>query len=103
MTSPLPRQTVLVVLTSEEADALVQMGAALEPVVQRGCPFDTATAKMDEQAARQLGGFRQMVGEAEDELTDQLGVLTEHEFDRLDRDKIAEAIVRRVLGVYGDV
>jgi hypothetical protein len=40
-------------LTEDEADALIEFGAAIERWTNRDSPLDRATARMDEQKAQQ--------------------------------------------------
>lgn len=92
--------TVCLVLTEDEATAIVELGAALEPFIVAGGALDTATAKADEQAAAQIGRWDTMLAEAKDQLQDDLSDLLEHEYDRIDFDGVAERVVRRLLAVY---
>lgn len=99
MSSRQPKRTerVVLILKPEEADALIAVGAALEPWLQRNAAFDTATVKLDEQRTAQ---GRDVYDNAGDELANQLSGLSEWEFDRLDLDRITKAVVDRILGVY---
>lgn len=88
----------LFILTDEQASALVELGAALEPFVVSGSPADTATAAMDEQLAQQSRSYSAIVSAARDELEDQLFDVPGA--DALDLKNVADALVRTVLGVY---
>lgn len=92
------RAQVVIVLTEEEATALVDLGAALERFVESDSLLDKATAKMDEQLAQQMRGKDSMVRDVADELGEQLYDVPEASLP--DLTKVAGAVVDRALGVY---
>lgn len=95
---PESERRVVAVLTRAETDALILLGAALEPHMRAKSPVNTGTAKLDEQAAAQS---RDPYEEAKDELRDRLGaVLSDQQDSELDYDALARAVVGRVLGIY---
>lgn len=94
---------VLICLSSEEAMALIELGAALEPFIAQGSPADRATAKMDEQVAAQILPRSQLVECVAETLTTALDdYLPAHvtEQDMLDA---ASQAVDQVLGYYESV
>lgn len=104
MNRSLPRRFSLFYLTDDEAVALVNMGAALEDVVAKDHPFDTATTRMDEQLAQQQRGRRFgkdfIVRDVLDVLQDELHDVPEGILPDLER--VAGAMVDRMLGIYED-
>lgn len=95
-----PVSSRLFVLTDEQANALVELGAALEPFVVTGSPADTATTAMDEQLAQQSRSVESLVGDVKDELEERFYDVPEGILP--DLKPVAAAVVKRVLGVYSD-
>lgn len=89
--------TVVTVLTTAEAAALVRLGSMLEDELRKDSPINTGTLKLDEQSAAQM---RDAYDEAKDELQDRLGFLYQHDYDALDFDTLARAVVDRIMGLY---
>lgn len=91
-------------LSDDEAVALIEMGAALETIIAKDHPFDTATARMDEQYAQQERGRRfgkeHVVRDVVDVLQDELHDVPEACLPDLTR--VAAAVVDRMLGIYED-
>ena len=91
-------EQVVWLLSREQADAIVQLGCALEPWIRKDSPLDLATLKLDEQTAAQM---RNPYDEAEDELRDRLAyTMHDYQFESLPFDILARAVVDRILGVY---
>jgi len=99
-----PSHSSLFYLSDDEAVALIDMGAALETIIAKDHPFDTATARMDEQYAQQERGRRfgkeHVVRDVVDVLQDELYDVPEACLPDLTR--VAEAVVDRMLGIYED-
>jgi hypothetical protein len=93
---------VLICLPSDEAFALVQLGAALEPFMQRGSPADLATCKMDEQTAQQSRGRDHLVECVAEELGQRLEMFLPSHVTEVDLVHAAEGAVDQVLGYYDE-
>lgn len=96
---------VITKLPTEEAMALVDLGAALEPFIKEGSPADRATAKLDEQCGQQIrtGSStvtqRWLADDLENELLDAgFGKLLHT--DEPDVRRIAERLADYVIGYY---
>lgn len=93
---------VLMCLPSEEATALVELGAALAPFIALGSPADRATAKMDEQVAQQSRSRGALVECVAETLMMALdGLLAAHVTEQ-DVQGAASQAVDQVLGYYGE-
>lgn len=99
---PTKTDRVLICLPSEEASALVDLGAALEPFITVGSPADKASAKMDEQVAHQARTYGDLVDCVTESLFMTLdGLLPPHVTER-DVEHASRAAIDQVLGYYGD-
>lgn len=87
----------IVVLTSEEADALFKLAAALDDLIPRDHAVMKAADKLDEQVAAQM---RNPYDEAKDALEDELSMLDQWQYDQIHFDVLAQRLVDRLLGVY---
>jgi len=89
---------VLVALSRQEADALFNLAVGMDDFIPEDHPVRTAANKLDEQVAAQM---RDPYDVAKVELQDRLGyTLDQWQYDQLDFDLLAQAVVDRIVGIY---